>query len=245
MIDPQFLQNHPAFFDSLKYLQDADRKPTKRTFIVAQPRSGSTLLARLLQSACLSRCVGDKQPAYYQSLFTLYRDIRDNQGQYCDYHEAEQKDVFADECRVYDSREREMLNFKYSLSQLLFANTFGSGYAKATNLGFANEYLGDFVAMLREVYEADDLTIVYLTRPIPECVESMYQKGVIERKQFPYVHECYEKQLQQMRESSEFGDVWIDYHQLIENPLPFLKKCNPIYTPKVNVTQDVLMKKLK
>lgn len=246
----ELLQLNPGLFDSLKYIKSSEKKPLKRTFIIAMPRSGSTLLARLLELACLSRCVGDKHSDYFLGCLQVYRNIRDNKGQYLDtMATAEREKSFADEYRGYDSRQRELRNFSYVLAQLLFANTFRSGYAKSTQLGFTNDHLGDFVAMLREVFHESDLTIVFLTRGIDDCVNSLLArpewKSLDNEVDKRNTVAAFEWQFQQMREASQFGDVWMTYEKLLEDPIKQLRRCNPLYAPNETAVSEIMKQVLR
>lgn len=244
----ELLELNPNYYHSLKHYQDAGRKPLKKTFILGMPRSGTTLLARLLECACMSKCVGCKHDDYYSSLVRMYKDISENKGQYLDgYASAERQGIFADEMRGYDSRERELRNFGYVASQLLFANTFRSGYAKATQIGFGNDDLVPFVEMLRDVFKDDDLTIVFMYRDIQAAGSSLinHEKSTLTSEHWATVVSLYERQLAQMKEATELGNIWIPYEKFILNPIPYLKSCNPLYSPNEAAVQRILQQVLR
>jgi hypothetical protein len=222
----ELLQMNPDLFHSLKYIQESERKPLKKTFLIGMPRSGTTLWARLMENACMSRTVGDKHIEYYTGILQLFNNISRNKGQYIEYQEAERTGIFADEARGYDSREREMRNFSYVLSQLLFANTFRSGFAKSTMLGFENSHLVEFVSMLREVFSEHDLTICFMTREVVDAASSLvnHHRSVLKPEHFELACESYVHQLNQMKEATELGDVWIKYEDFVKDPIPFLRR---------------------
>lgn len=243
----ELLEMNPGLFHSLKYFQESEKKPLKKTVILGLPRSGTTLLARLLECACMSKCVGDKQDSYYSGLLDIYHNIRDNKGQYTSYAEAERLNIFADESRAYDSREREMLNFSYVASQLLFANTFRSGYMKSTQIGFGNDLLVPFVEMVRDVFQDHDLTIVFMKRDIQDAASSLvnHHSNELTGEAMPTVVALYERQLEQMKEASELGDVHIKYEDFVKDPIPFLRRSNPLYAPNEAAVKRILEKILR
>jgi hypothetical protein len=240
----ELLEKHPNYFQSLQYANDRENtRPWRKTFIFAQPRTGSTLLMRLLSGACLTRCVGDKHPEYYDSVLKIYQNVRDNQGQYLDAaSEAEKSGIFPDEYRGYESREREMWNVRGAISQLLFGNTFGSGYAKATCIGLGSNTEG-FVTMLRELYEDDeDLRIVWLFRNQDDIVKSMLAKGALKEDGVPLFKQLLTEQRAQFKNLYQLGDVELDYDKFITEPVKTLIKLNPIYSPNPQAVEKIMAK---
>lgn len=231
MDDPsELLQKYPRYFESLGYLQKIEANPRRRVFIFSQPRSGSTLLLRLLTGACYTRCVGDRAPSYYESLLNIYEEINNNSGKYCNGYELEKE--FPDQYRGYAEREKELENFKWNASGLLFANNYGSGWAKTTTIGFANSITKQFSDMLREIYDGDDLRIVWLRRDHDDIVKSLMATPY-DMKQGDEAHalKLLEKQRNEQNASYQLGDIVIKYSDLIVNYDSILRRLNPIYTP--------------
>lgn len=247
----ELLEKHPHFFDSIQSWQDTTARPHQRTIVIAQPRSGSTLLIRLLEMACLSKTVGDKHPSYFEGILKIYQEIKNNNGQYLEcLADADRENVFADEYRGYNSRKRELFNFRYTLSSLLFSASFRSGWMKTTLLGFGNDLMKPFVEMLKDVYEDDRLTIVYLTRDHDEIIKSMFtspeervRRGAIQGED--KIREFLDAQRGQMRECQELGDVRITYQDLLSDPAKILKRCGAVYQPSPSAIQKVMSKKLR
>jgi hypothetical protein len=248
------LQLHPGLYSQWKYLTENSRTKHRKklTFCIGMPRSGTTLWCRLLEGACYSRCVGDKTQNFFEGVIRLYRDIKENQGQYFDNTEAERKGIFADETRGYYSRESELKNFRYLLANLLFANTFGHGFAKSTILGFGNLLLVPFVEMMRECFAEDDLTFVFMTREIPDAVDSLRSR--VKEEMTPAhqadwdmtAHSYYDKQLEQMRAATDLDDtIWIKYEKFIEDPMPFLRRSRPLYAPNQSLVDKIMAQKLR
>lgn len=234
---------HPSIFHQWKWLvENSPNRAIKRTFLIGMPRSGTTLWARCMENACHSRTVGDKALEYYQGFLMAWRDIKFNDGYYCDYREAERKGIFADMTRGYHSREAELANFRYLLANALFANTFQAGFAKCTILGFTNNLLVPFVKMLREVFADDDLTICYMTRNIQDAASSLvnHPDSKLTADDMMNAVGSYEYQLEQMREATELGDVWIKYEDFVKDPMPFLRRSRPLYPANTQLVKQVM-----
>jgi len=79
-------------------LEAAHYKPSKLTLILAQPRSGSTLLLRLLNMACLTTCAGDRPIGFYEGIVQTWKALQ-HPGIYGHPIVLEDKGVFPDEWR--------------------------------------------------------------------------------------------------------------------------------------------------
>jgi hypothetical protein len=243
----ELLQMHPGLFHSLQYLTEQERKPIKRTFVIGMPRSGTTLWMRLMEMACMSRCVGDKHESYFKGLLDMYH-IAKKGGQYFDsLADAENKGLFPDEYRGFDSKQRELWNFHYAAANLLFANTFRSGYAKSTQIGFTNFFLVEFVEMLRDLFEKDDLTIVFMTRNRDAAARSLIEKnpGTLTEADLMNTIEAYDQQHAQMKQATRLGDVWIDFDKFVADPIPFLRRSNPLYLPNEAAVKRIMDKVIR
>lgn len=241
----ELLERHPHFFQSLQYKNDCEyHRPWRKTFVFAQPRSGSTLLMRLMSGACLTKMVGDKAPQYYESALNIYENVRDNNGHYLDaVSECEKSGIFPDEYRGYESQKRETWNAKIALGQLLFANSFGSGYAKATCIGLGSADSDDvvkrFADMLRELYDDDeDLKIVWLTREPKDIVASLKSKGIEFDEDSMLA--ALTKQRTAYSKAYEVGDVVLKYEDWIKEPVKTLMRLNPVYQPNPQAVERIM-----
>lgn len=250
------LKANPNIFNSHEYRQEAMRKPLKITFIFAQPRSGSTLLLRLLNMACLTETIGDRPTAFYEGIITAYQALKDPKfGQFGSILVAEEKGEFWDEFRS-SSRMREEYLMRDMVALMLGQHNWKSSYSKTTSLGFGNDLVEPCADMLRDMYDVEgayansfDLTIAFLVRDHDEIVTSFQtkegpgQKAVIDN---PSVcHDMLSKQRDQFKAVRDLSDPWITYNKLCEDPMGVLKKLNPLYQPNQRVIDSIMSKKLR
>lgn len=236
----ELFEQYPGYFNSLHNMRKEEENPRRRVIIISQPRSGSTLLLRLLKGACMTRCIGDRAPIYYESLVNIYKDIKENQGLY-GYGTMIESGPFPDQFRGYQERWHELESFKWNLSGLLFGNNFGSGFTKTTMLGFANNITKDFTDMLRDVYEYDDLRIVWLRRDHEDIVKSL-MKVSMEHKEGDDIAamNLLEKQRKEHNASYQLGDIVVKYSDLVADPIAILKKLNPMYAPDKKQVERIM-----
>lgn len=242
----ELLERHPHYFQSLQYLNDCEHhRPWRKTFVFAQPRSGSTLLMRLLSGASLTKMIGDKHPDVYTSALTIYENVRDNNGHYLDaVSSCEKTGIFPDEYRGYESRDRETWNTRGAISQLIFGNTFGSGYAKSTCIGLTQEpsdTVVRFATMLRELFEdKEDLRIVWLIRDTQAIINSLKSRDV--KFDEAQMFDSLENQKRAFKTGYDLGDVKLNYDDWIKEPIKTILRLNPIYIPNVDAVNKIMNK---
>lgn len=240
----ELLDHHPHYFQSLQYVNDCEHhRPWRKTFVFAQPRTGSTLLMRLLSGACLTRMIGDKKPIVYESALAIYEDVRDNNGHYLDsVSTCEKSGIFPDEYRGYDSQKRETWNASRALSQLIFGQTFGSGYAKATCIGLgsqSDDIVKRFSDMLRELYDdEEDLKIVWITREPKDIIASLKSKKIDFDEDV--MMDALINQRTAFSKAYQLGDVVLKFEDWIKEPVKTLMRLNPIYSPNPQAVDAIM-----
>lgn len=248
------LDKHPGFFQSMEWTGSSYAKPAKITALISQPRSGSTLVLRLMNLACLTHMVGDKPDTFYRALLDMYMCL--GTGIYGNPVELEKNNVFPDEYRN-SSIKREKYLFEMYCGLMLGDGAHCSGYFKTTILGWNNQMVEPFVEMLRDVYHADrspnhrsyDLRIVFLTRNHDDIIKSFQtregpgKQTAIEKPEV--VRGLLEDQLKQFKQAKDLDDYLITYDDLINDPIKQLKKLNPIYTPDERMVKQVMSKILR
>lgn len=236
-------REHPSLFTShchrLKnYFEN------KATVIIANPRSGSTLLMRLLMHGCLTHTVGDRLPGVYAGLLELYKGFFNKHYQ---YREAMMEKEFPDMYCGYDCEKHHMIAWRRILSDVLFATPFG-GCCKMTMLGWTDNHVEEFVEMLRHSFDGG-LTLVWLTRDAEEVADSLisrpggklYQRNDLRDG---LVRQC-KLQQEQFRKCMDLEDARITYQQLLEDPYKCVKKCSPAYAPNREVFEKVFATKIR
>lgn len=216
-------------FDRI-YLDETRRKPFKITVVLCQPRSGSTLMLRLMNSACMTHMVGDRHPSFYEGCVNIWRALN-HPGYYG--HPITLEGNFPAEYRG-TSKAREFYNTRFAMSLNHGDGAFSSGYSKTTTVGFGNKLTQEYVQMLREFYDNSeyDLTIAFLTRDHDEIIRSMVKQGDSVATNHPdKFKDLLEDQLNQFKEATDLGDPWFTYQDLVSDPVKTLRKLNPLYAP--------------
>lgn len=243
----ELLHRHPNFFYGMAYSEEAWKRPHKLTLILAQPRSGSTLLLRLLNLACLTTCIGDRPIEFYEGIVKVWKSLMEP-GIYGSLEEMERFGKFPDQWRG-QSNARERYLFRYYTS-LLFSHAHSSGHSKTTQVGWGNKLVEPFVEMLRETYDDNenyDLRIVFLTRPDSEIAESLdrcnYWPDDPSLSHVDWKAKAVElasKQRSQFKSVWMPGDVELTYEKLCADPIGSLIKCNPIFKPDVSSVNKII-----
>lgn len=226
------------------------RKSVTHTFVVSQPRCGSTLLMRLYALSGYGGVMGDRSLGFYEAIQNLWR-VTDHDAIYGSMTDIEKARIFADTYAGFDYIQ-EMNLRAYFLKNMLFCSDKPSKLSKSTILGFGNTFLTEFVQTLRELFDQSPpskLQIVFLTRDHDEIIESMATKigpGQQLAKDEPEVYKkLLDDQLEQMNDAYELGDTWIDYKALVSEPLEILLKMNPPSYPNEKILREVMAKKLR
>lgn len=238
---------HPSLLDGDKIREVQFKRPYKVTFVFAQPRSGSTLLMRLMNMACASPMSGDRPFEFYRGLLDVASAMKI--GQVGHLFLAEERGEFWDQ---YQCANQDRLNYLIrNVVHIAFGcANYMSNSAKTTVLGFGNDLVSSFANMLRESFgdrESEyDFKIVFLTRNIDDIITSLQTRegpGQQTAQQQPeIVRDLLEKQLAQFREAHELGDAWLTYDKLVNETEASLKKCNPIYPPNLPAMKSILSK---
>lgn len=198
--------------------------------------------------ACLTDCIGDRPIGFYEGIVQVYKALTERPGIYGHLICLEDSGKFPDEWRgISKERERYLMHYYTSL---LFCGVHKGGASKTTQVGWCNNMVADFVAMVRDLYAENktfpyELTVCYLTRDSQEIAESMY--GLQENKTIALeaFKDKAEHQADQFREAWEFGDVTLTYKKLCEDPIGSLKKLNPFYEPNESAVKNIMAKKIR
>ncbi len=205
----ELLQKHPGYFGGIDYSESHVRRPWKINIIFAQPRSGSTLLLRLLNIACLTYTLGDKPTDFYKSCISLYRNYK--MGQTGDIAKAETEGVFMD-CYNGSSEGAARYKFSFGMRYILFGHTYSSAM-KTTSIGFGNDLLPEMLELIDYITqqrpEEFDVRICYLTRDHDEIIKSASSAGSLVHEGI--YREYLTQQLEQFREHRELGEPWIKF----------------------------------
>lgn len=216
----------------------------------AFPRSGSTLLMRLLKEACNVSVMGDFDLTFYKSIMDIRNFYRDD-GIYGSCLEVD--NTFPDKYRGKEINQCLRM-VDYHLRNI-FLPSAGSCFSKTTILGFGNNLLSDYVDMIRDMYSYDfnpaPLKIVWLTRDKNDCAESLWKKystliSASCEDEFKKINiNLLEEQHKQFKECFELGDVAISYDDLINNTEETLVKLTPSYYPRKDIITKVIGKVLR
>ena len=216
-------------------------KGNGRRLVIAQPRSGSTLLMRLA-NACWTRPCGDRRVEFYEHLLGVLKASREG-GQFgCDLEKE-----FCDEYRQSKNQEQHDRGFYWLFNQAIFDNGCAQLH-KTTVLGFGNDLMQDFVDEFREANHGQRTHIIFLTRNHDNIIKSFQtregpgQEGAINHPDL--VKGMLAEQLEQMEVCRELEDHWITYEELIEKPFETVVKkllpYNPIEEKVMAVMENVL-----
>lgn len=193
----------------------------KITIVIAQPRSGSTLLMRLINNCTPLIMSGDRQPEVYQALLLLH-EHRLRGAIYGLPSQLEEGSIFCDHYNGFDEYTQ------YRATSKIIIDTLSPLYHKTQYLlvktgilGFGNEYLVPFVKMMRERFE--NVKFVYLTRDHSEIVNSMLTTNhpmaseLSEKMLYDFLLRQHE-QILEAYQSSYGKDSYITYDSLCELP---------------------------
>lgn len=242
------LSKHPAFFQGIEYSNAKTQRTHRFTLVLCNPRSGSTLLLRLMNMACMSLMIGDHHPSYYESILTIANEMSKD-GIYGHPINLEKQKFFPDTYRGSSIR-RDRYLLERMIPQLLGREHYSS-YHKTTILGFGNQLVVPFVQMMRDLYEDSeyDFRVCFLTRNHDEIIRSFATSESPAQdtaKESPErIKALLEEQGRQFKETYELGDQLIDYQDLISDPMKTLLKFNPIYSPNAGAVERIMKEKIR
>jgi len=213
--------------------------------ILGNPRSGSTLLMRLLNRVCLTPCVGDRPPEFYGGITNVWNHKR---GTKPSYREDMWSNKWGDEytsCYTKEAHDRQM---RRAIREALFDSCWGGQHMKCMSLGFYNDGLVPFVGAMRDAF-GESLKIVWLQRPPDEVAESYITSvGSWWYKKPEERHEIIlhiEEQNDRIKEAAEFEDSFFTYQDVCKTPIKVLSHCEPRYDPIPSVVQKEMKIKLR
>lgn len=236
--------------EEIQWMRDC---PVQHTIVFAQPRSGSTLLMRLM--GLIGKCdvVGDRDPEFFQKLRELW-DRENTVEHYGNLAELEADGVFAD-TYIAPSKKQARDALRFNLISMLMNPGNGCSpckFMKTTLVGFGDDSLTGTVQWIRELYEHDaavDLQVVWLTRDHDEIVKSFQTKEgpgqdvSLEKpellKKMLWLQRCLQK------EAYELGDITINYSDLIADPKSVMLKLKPAHYPIDWKIQRIMDRKLR
>ncbi len=224
---------------------------TPNTIVFGFPRSGSTLLMRLMDMACSTPTKGDYPLKFYQGYMMMRKSLMGD-GFFGPMIELESNNIFPDTYRGRNPESFAKHLYDYYLHHLFIGGTGGS-FTKCTILGFGNDDLVPFVEMIRESFSGEHhrhgLKVVFLTRNKEDAALSLWNKTghIYDSTEEQYIANTIgllEFQHEQMKEASEFGDVWIDYKDIITEPIKTLLKLQPSYYPDEIKVNQILERRI-
>lgn len=225
--------------ESIKYANTPSKKGY--IFIFAQPRSGSTLLTRLLSIGSFTNGLSEYTLDFYKAIDVLYRDFNVN-SQYGKMRNMENNNIFPDRLK-FESEEAHARLIQWHIRGMLGLD---KGYHKTTIIGFSNSFVDQFAETIREV---SDGKIVWLTRNTNDIVKSFQTRDgpgkSIANEDPELLRGLIEDQARQFKESSKLGDVVLKYEDLIEDPKKHILKMKPNHYPSDRLISEVMSKKLR
>lgn len=220
---------------------------THATIILCNPRSGSTLLSRLLNGACLTRCMGDKELSVFEGLLAMTPGLRKGTD-FHDFMMGRGEHDMHDGC--FSDNDR-MKNLHRIWCHALF-NDFNpnSRILKTALLGWGNELMVPFVKELEEVMGIENYNIVQLKRDPEEIADSFFTtpRSVLYGKEEERnnIISFVENQNDQMREVADFDTIQITYDDLINDTINTLMKIPTIHCePDKEMVDKIIRKKIR
>lgn len=218
----------------------------KMTMIFANPRSGSTLLMRLLNKACLTRCIGDRNKEFFEAVCDLWEN---KTGKNTSYRPSLYDGSFPDEFSGYEDEahlEKEYLNI---IKNLLFTFPWSHGSMKSTVPGFNNTLIPRLAPIIDLFRDSHEFTLVVLKRPAEEIAESFITTPdgpLFEREdKRQAIIDTVGTQNEEFKKIMDFDTIQMTYEQLCREPEQCIEWCNPIYKLSPNVVADEMAKKIR
>jgi hypothetical protein len=233
--------------EEIKYINVMNPLPANTC--ISMPRSGSTLLMRLM-AAHGSPVTGDVTREFYQSILGVFNHF-DTHAIYGSMKQLEANGVFMDSYRGDQQKACDMIT-RYYLEKLLYGRQSPHGFWKTTQIGFYNQDVAEMVNMIRELHEgftAAPLNIIWLTRDPLEVVKSFQttkgpgQKDAIANPEI--LNGMLTQQHEQFRACFKLGDIKLTYNQLCEDPKKVLLKLRPRLYPKDEIIEPIMKVKLR
>lgn len=217
--------------------------------IIAQPRSGSTLLLRLLNLSCKIHCVGDRPPGVYQAAYHLHEAMNDGRYKMTYKNEMLRDSEFCDAYCGYYSSGSMKLGMRSIIDDMLGRRIdFATTEAFKTTVMWWNPEVNaeKFIDMLRDLY--DDIKIVWLIRDSRDIANSfittegtgLYGKHDHE----DLIIECANRQRDAFDKNREIMDSFVTYSRLCENPKEILKEIGAKDISEAELTK-VMSKKIR
>lgn len=196
---------------------------------IAQPRSGSTFLMRLMNLRCAIGVRGDMPASFFEGLNQIWKACADHEGQYGSLPTYEKQSKLADEYRGPALNHEAFKSWSsYFLRNLMLGGS--AGFMKTTQLGFGNDLVEPTVNMFREVCDqgGHELQLIFLTRDHDAIIKSLDKKWKEEDIEIDLdvTRGLLEHQQEQFKEASQLGDIVIDYDKFVADPKALLKRLN-------------------
>jgi len=211
---------------------------------IAQPRSGSTLLMRLMSIAGMSRVSGEYHTSYYEGLIKAHESHMKDKT-FGRMEDLDKAGIFSD-MNGGESMEQHHRMTCYYLKNLLCPGAF----TKVTTIGFGNDLTEGFIAMIRDMQESDcKIDICFLTRDHGEILRSLQttdgpgKEAAIKNPHM--VLDMLEKQQASFKEFSELGDRWIKYDDLVSEPRKTLCRIGSYHYPRQEWVDKVMSRKIR
>lgn len=238
--------------EEVKWMRDC---PRQHTIVIAQPRSGSTLLMRLMGLVGGCDVVGDRDVSFYQKLYELWHHV-DRTEHYGRLAQFEADDEFADTF-IGESEDQVRSTLQFALQRMMMNPGGGCSpckFMKIATLGFSEGCLdfSQLISFFREIHDhpaSMPLQIVWLTRSHDEIVKSFQTTegpGQEMANQKPeVVYSLLKEQQRLFKESYELEDICLTYENLIADPKKWLLKLKPTMYPIDWKIDRVMKKKLR
>lgn len=177
------------------------------TFILAQPRSGAEMLAKILSKLGSKVAVCDELD-FFQGLININ-----------EHYEA---------CKLYAQKyerwqEIDQNGTRYCLRNILYKGA-DSGFATTTSVGWRNNMVDEFVSSLRDMHSnsvSGPFRLVFLTRDSKDACNEMSGSFI----------SMFDEQKAQFKNCFELGDMWLTYEGFMNDIQGTIIKLRPIDYP--------------
>jgi len=207
-----------------------DPRPKGSAFIIAMPGAGGEMLLDLLVSTALTNVLGTQEPSFYHAITALGENLKGNTY-------GNPYDI--DDFRFYAGREekQDVRMFYYYLRNILLR---GAGQCIAFTDLLRDEEGGEmerFCQVVREIsdHSSSPLRLVFLTCDFGDSINTSH----------PYTNEIsHNSMLNEMKNASELGDIWITKKELLADPLRVMIKIKATHYPNADLIPKVMKKYL-
>lgn len=201
-----------------------DPRPKGSAFIIAMPGAGGEILMDLLANTAMTHVIGNQEPSFYHSITTLAESISVNANTYGHPSDVNSFKFYAGKEEAQDTRM-----MYYFIRNALFRGA-GSCIGYTYLLRDEGEgKLSRFTQVLRDINDngCGPLRVVFLACDLDD---------------FKYDPSVHSELLNEMKDASELGDIWITRKELLEDPLKVMLKVKATHYPYVDGIKKIMRK---